>query len=242
MLEEQHGVGVGDRGPEEAGRIGGRGGHHDLQPGHVSVERLDRLRVVEGAVDAAAARSSDHEGARERAVRPVADARRFRDDLVERGVDEVRELDLGHRSQPSERHADRDADDARLRERCVDHSLLAELLQPSDAHAEDPAAVADVFPEQDHPVVGRHLVVQRVADRRDDVLVGRRVGVGHASPSSGSANTWRIADSGVGSSASQAAASASSISPFTRLRSSSAPTSSSRPLVRTYSPKTCRGS
>ena len=81
-------------------RIGRRAGHDDLHAGHVCVERFDRLRVVETAVDSAAKRRANDDRHRPVPVRPVTRARRLADDLVESGVDEVRELDLGDRYEP----------------------------------------------------------------------------------------------------------------------------------------------
>jgi hypothetical protein len=146
-------------------------GRDHLQAGHVGVEGLDRLGVIQRAVDAAAPRRTDHERAAEVPVRPVAHPRRLRHDLVERRMDEVGELDLGHRQEPVQRHPDRDADEARLRQRRVDHTILAELLHPAGGDPEHPAASSDVLAEQDDALVVGHLVVQGIADRRHDVLL-----------------------------------------------------------------------
>ena len=59
-----------------------------------------------------------------------------------------------------------------LRQRRVDHAPFAELVEEALRHPEDAAARADVLAEQDEPVVGRHLVVERVADRGDEVRLG----------------------------------------------------------------------
>ena len=52
---------------------------------------------------------------------------------------------------------------------------LAELLEEPVRDPEHAAAGADVLAEQDDAVVVGHLVVQRVADRGDDVLLGSRL-------------------------------------------------------------------
>ena len=98
-----------------------------------------------------------------------------RHDLVERRVDEVGELDLGDRQQAVHRHPDRDADDrptrrAACRSRgCSPNSSM----QPAVTRNTPPRAPTS-SPRSDDPVVGRHLVVQRVVDRGDDVLLGHR--------------------------------------------------------------------
>ena len=91
------------------------------------------------------------------------------------GMDEVGELDLRHRKEPSQRHADRDAHDAGLGERGVDDPIRAEFVQPAGADPEHPTTVGDILTQQDHAVVGCHLVVQGITDRRDDVLLYRLI-------------------------------------------------------------------
>ncbi len=76
-----------------------------------------------------------------------------------------RELDLGHRAQAVERHADRGADDAGLGERRVDHAVGAELVEQARGRAEHAAELADVLAEDDDARVGLHLRAQSVANR-----------------------------------------------------------------------------
>src|SRR5262249_1446397 len=90
-------------------------------------------------------------------------------DLVVRGEDEVRELDLGHGDEPVEGHADRAADDAALRERRVDDTIVAELVEEPLGDAEDAAGLAPVPAHPDHAAVAPHLVAERVVDRLDHV-------------------------------------------------------------------------
>src|SRR4029079_17886008 len=126
--------------------------------------------------------------------------------LIERRVDEVRELDLGDRQEPVERHPDRDPDDAGLGQRRIDHALLSALGHEPLGDLEHAAAGADVLTDQHDAVVGRHLVVEGVPDRGDEVLLR------HASPS---AKTLRVEVDGSGSGASQAAVIAASTWDFT---------------------------
>ena len=132
------------------------------------VEGLDALRVVQGAVHAATPRGADHEGHAEVAVGAVVDLGRLAHDLVERGVDEVGELDLGDRAQVGQCQPDGDADDRRLGERCVDHPPVAELGVQPVGGAEHAAARAHVLAEHEHSLVGRHQVVLGLAHRVDD--------------------------------------------------------------------------
>jgi hypothetical protein len=106
VLQKQHGVGVRDRGAQHPdGVVRGRR-HHHLQAGDVAVEGLDRLRVVEGPVDPPTPRAPHHHGELEVAVGPIPHTSGLRDELVERRMDEVRELDLGNGDQVVEGHTD----------------------------------------------------------------------------------------------------------------------------------------
>ena len=168
VLEEQHRVVVADRGPEQALGVVGRRRDDDLEARDVGEERLDRLRVVQRAVDAAAVRRADHHRHAEPVVRAVAHPRRLGHDLVERRVDEVRELDLGDRPQAVHRGADRRADDHRLGQRRVDDPVVAELGPQPVGGEEHAALLADVLAQDDDRLVAAHLLGHALADRLDE--------------------------------------------------------------------------
>src|SRR4029453_850825 len=84
-----------------------------------------------------------------------------------------------------------------LGQRCVDHPLVAELVEEPLRHPEDPAPRRDVLPEHHDAIVRRHLVVQGVVGCGDNVLLG-------PSPSC-SKNTCRSSVDGSGSAAFHAA-------------------------------------
>src|SRR5687768_7819910 len=167
VLEKDDGVLIAQRRPQHPGDVARRARHDDLQAGHVRVERLDRLRVIEPAVDTRAPRHADDQGNAELAVRAVADARGLVDDLLEGRRAEVRELHLGDGTQPADRRADRNADDRGFSERRVDDAAGPELVDEPLAHAEHAAARADVFAQQDVPLVLPELLEERVMDRLD---------------------------------------------------------------------------
>ena len=168
VLEEQHGVVVADRRPQQPLRVVGRGGDDDLQARHVREERLDRLRVVQGAVHAAAVRRADDHRDAEAVVRAVAHPRGLGHQLVEGRVDEVGELDLGDRPQAVDGRADRGADDHRLGQRRVDDPVVAELAPQPVGGQEHPALLADVLAQDDDRLVPPHLLGHAVADRLDE--------------------------------------------------------------------------
>ena len=184
VLEEHHGVGIAHRRFQQPlGVLGGARDDH-LETGHVGVEGLHRLRVVEPAVDPTTEGRPDHERAGPGAVRAVAHARGLADDLVEGGVDEVGELDLGDGYQAVERRAYRDADDGRLGERGVEYASLAIPGVQALGGQKDAALLADVLAENPDAVVARHLFVERLADALDQRLDGHY-------PGPDSEKTWR---------------------------------------------------
>src|SRR5713226_897520 len=165
-LEEHDGIGVADRGGEEALRLLRRRGHDDLEPGRVAEVRLGRLGVVMASADATAERRADRHRDGELASGPVAHLRGLGNDLVERRVDEVHELDLGDRTKAVEGHPDRGPNDSSLREGRIEDAV-GEFVQEALRATEDAAVAADVFSEDDYAVVPSHLFAQRVVDRLD---------------------------------------------------------------------------
>ena len=160
VLEEQHRIGIVDGLAQHACHVGGCRRRHDLEPGHVGVEGLDGLRVVQRSVHAAAPRGAHDERHREVAVGAVVDLGRLAHQLVEGRVDEVGELDLGDGPHTRQRQPDGHTDDARLGQRRVEHARLAELGEQAVGGAEDAAPRAHVLAQHHHPLVGGHEVVE----------------------------------------------------------------------------------
>ena len=129
--------------------------------------RLGALRVVEPAADPATVRRAHDHGTRVLTGRAPPHLRQLGDDLIERGVDEVDELDLRDRAHALERHPDRSADDPVLRERSVGDAVLPELGLQAFGDAEHAAVLADVFAEQDHVGIRAQRDAQRVLNRLD---------------------------------------------------------------------------
>src|ERR1700694_281372 len=125
-------------------RICRRTGHDHLEPWHVGVKGLDRLRVVEPTVDSSAKRRPDHDGHRPVSVGAISGPRGLAHDLVEGGVDEVGELDLRDGNETVQSGTDRDTDDGRLGKRRVEHSRLAEAIVEAVGRTEYSPFAADV--------------------------------------------------------------------------------------------------
>jgi len=136
--------------------------------------------VVVAAANAAAVGHADQHLRRVLARAAVAVLRELAHDLIERGEDEVCELNLDDRAEAIQRHADRHADDASLRERRVEHALRAVLLLQPLCHAEHAAEVADIFAEDHRALVALHVQVQRLVQRLEHVH-GRSLSHGFAS-------------------------------------------------------------
>src|SRR3546814_13493709 len=74
----------------------------------------------------AAAKGREHRHGRDELPRgAIAKPRRFRHELVQRGIDIIGELDFRHRPQAIGAHAHRDAADAAFGDRPVQHAVLA---------------------------------------------------------------------------------------------------------------------
>src|SRR5919204_1388077 len=104
-LEKDHGIRIADRRLQQAFRLRGGRRQDDLQPGHVTVEGLGRLRVIERATNAAAGGRPNHQRTGKVTVGAVADAGDLIDDLVEGGIAVIRELHFSDRQESLERQA-----------------------------------------------------------------------------------------------------------------------------------------
>src|SRR3546814_1464155 len=88
-------------------------------------DALRRLAVGLPAEDAAAKGRAYGDGGSELACRAIAQPRRLRHKLVQRRIDVIGELDLGHGPQAIGGHADRNARYAAFGDRRVEHPRLA---------------------------------------------------------------------------------------------------------------------
>ena len=105
VFQEDGGVVITDGALEQALGIVWRCGGDDFEAGRVAEEGLGALGVVEPAADAAALRSAQDERYVQLAGGAVAHTGRLADDLVDRGPNEVGELDLGNGPHPIHRSA-----------------------------------------------------------------------------------------------------------------------------------------
>ena len=169
VLDEDDGVGIGDRAREQSRGVARPARHHDLQARHVGEPALEALRVLRAAAVARPALRAQHERHRQLPAGHEVRLGRAVDELVERERDEVDEHDLQHGPQARLRGADRHARDGRLADRRVDHARRAELLDQAGGGRVGPA-LGDVLAEHEDAAVGSHGGGERTGDRLD---VGR---------------------------------------------------------------------
>ena len=164
-------------------------GIRDADPGTVREDALAGLAVIRtAAAQVSADRHANDHRARKRVARPVPQHRHLVAQLHHRRPDVVEELNLDHRLQLANGHADAATDDGRLGERRVEDAILAVRALQAVRHLEDaalaghdlqgllPAGVRDVLAEDDDARIVRHLVFQRPVDGGDH-RVGLALGV-----------------------------------------------------------------
>src|SRR5690606_9991443 len=146
----------------------------DLKARCAEKERLDALRVVQTACDAAAVGDPDDDGASEVVVGTVAEFGRLVDDLIHRGVDEVSKLDLRDGKQSAYGGADGDPDNAGFGQGRIDDPVFAKLIQKPLGCVKDAAMTTHVFAQDHHSGVAAHLLKQGGTHGFEDVFNGQR--------------------------------------------------------------------
>src|SRR4029077_15472321 len=165
LLEEDHRVGVPDRGGEQPGHVVGVGGGHHLPAGHGHRPVLPPLRVLRTHPDPGPVGGPDHQRERDLAVRHVPALGDLVGHQVPAHGEEVAEHDLGDRAQAGHGGAHGGTEDGLLADRRVPHPPRAELLQQADGGLEHPARRRHVLAEEHYPVIAPHLLRDPPGDR-----------------------------------------------------------------------------
>ena len=97
----------------------------------------------------------------------ITTLRRIIGQQIEATRNEINELKLGDRFHSHQRRAARRADDRRFRDRCIDHSLLAEAIDQSFRDFEGAAIDAHIFADHEHGWIALHLFPNPGANRLD---------------------------------------------------------------------------
>ncbi len=140
-------------------------------------QHFQALGVMLRRVDAAAMRHADHDGTGESSASAIAHARHVARNLVQRGIQKPHELNLGDRTQPLRRHADRHAGDHALGQRGVLNTILAELLLQTGCGAEYASIDANVLADDHDGWIARHLPRLRAVDGLDHRYLSHGAGI-----------------------------------------------------------------
>ena len=169
VLEDQHRVGIAQRGPQHAAGVLERGRGNDADAGNVGVPPFEAVRVLGSELATGTGGHADDERHVALPTGHVQQRGRVVDDLVEGEQAEVDRHDLDDRPHPADGRTDACTDECRLRQGCVTDSLGPELLEQPEAHGEAATVTADVLAHQEHPVIA----LERVAQRRRASPPGR---------------------------------------------------------------------
>ena len=158
-----------DRGNQQPLGIIWRRRDNRFQTRNMGEQRLRALAVGLPAKDPAAEGRSHRHRRDEFARRPIAQPRRFGDQLIQPRIDVIGELDFRHRAQSVSSHADSGPDDPAFVDRRIEHAGLAMLLLQAMGCAEHAAEITDVLAKHDHIGIAGQHDVERIVDRLDHV-------------------------------------------------------------------------
>ena len=160
VLEDQHGIGLPQRGGEHAVAVVDGRGRDDGDAWDMRVPTLEAVRVLCRQLLAAAGRHADDDRHVELPARHVQQGGRRVHDLVEGQQAEVAGHHFDDRPHAAERRADAGADEAGLRERRVTNPFGSELGQQAAADREAAAVAAHVLTHQEHARIGQQRGAQ----------------------------------------------------------------------------------
>ena len=165
VFQEDHRIGIADRGLQQALGVGGIRGRDHPQTRNVREPGRIILAVLGGDARGGAVRPAEHDRAAHLAARHVKRLGGGIDQLVHRLHGEVEGHELDDRLQAGERRADAQTGKAVFGDRRVDHALVAELLQQSLRHLVGALIFGDLLAHHEHVLVAPHLLGHGVAQR-----------------------------------------------------------------------------
>ena len=179
VLEEDHRIGIADRGLQQALVVGGRKRRDHLEARDLRVPGRIVLAVLGGDAGGGAVRAAEHDRAAHLAAGHVERLGRGVDDLVDRLHGEVEGHELDDRLQAGHRRADADAGKAVLGDRRIDHALGAEFLQQALRDLVGALIFGDLLAHDEDVGVAPHLLGHGVAQRFADGLRDHLGAFGH---------------------------------------------------------------
>src|SRR4029450_13841304 len=113
--------------------------------------------MVMSAANSSSNGSANHQRYRVLSSRPVTQLCGFVHDLIECGIYEICELDLGNRPEAIEGHTNRRSNDTAFRKGRIDDSLLAEFFEQALRDSEDSSDSSDILAEENDIRVTSHF-------------------------------------------------------------------------------------
>ena len=165
VFEDQHRIGILQRGPQHAARILERRRRQHLDAGDMRIPAFEAVRMLGRKLAAGPGRHADHERHAELISRHVAHRGRGVENLVEREQAEIHRHQLDDRAHAGHRRADAGAGEAGFRQRRIADPLGAEFGQQALAHRIAAAIAADILAHQEHAFVAAHRIADRLAHR-----------------------------------------------------------------------------
>ena len=167
-LEDDHGIGIPDRGGQEPLRVGGGGRDRHLHAGRVHVVGLGRVVVQLGRAHPAPVGHPNRQRELHLPARAPAVAPDVRDQLVESRVAERVVLHLADRPPAGHAEPDRGAHDPGLGERRVDAPVGPEAVAQPRRRSEDASGAPHVLAHDHDVLVALELDLEAVVDRLDE--------------------------------------------------------------------------
>ena len=164
VFEEEHRILAPDRRPEHPLGVGRSGGHRDLEPGHVHVPALGRLRMLRRGRAGRAGGHTDRQGNPRLAAAHIARLRHLVHQLVAGHRHEVAEHDLDDGAQARHGRAQPRADDRRLADGGVAHAILPEQLHQIAADPPNPTERAHILADENDVGIAFHFLAHGFVD------------------------------------------------------------------------------
>src|SRR5262249_17731707 len=137
-------------------------------------------RMTQTSLNPSAGRHSDDNRTTKLASGAIPVLCQLIDDLIERRICKVGELDLCHRAKAIKGHADCRSNHSDLGQRSVENAIGAEFIQKSFGDPKYSAELRNIFTQNNDVAIAPHLRLQRVVQR-----------LSHVHEAHGSSSRWR---------------------------------------------------
>ena len=163
VLENQHGVRVGQRRREHEARVLHRGRAQHAQARHMGVPALEAVRMLRRHLASGTGRHADHQRHRKLPARHVAQHGRSVDDRIQRQQAEVDRHHFHDRAHAAECCANAGADKAEFGQGRIADALGPEFIEQTLGHSVGAAVATDILAHQEDPGIVLHCLTQGFA-------------------------------------------------------------------------------